>query len=159
MSYIKQMQRLADEFYATTGRVTASTKEMARWAISTGKWKRHEDAALRQCAKDFADALREDYNTDPKTGRRYRTKHVAPVRRGGKSVMLWADMKRAAREFMESAFRLRRNQVVGDCYQLKQDVDTFNENYNKGEQILLPLDFTPDVEELEEMAKMKKSAA
>lgn len=159
MSYIKQMQDLADEFYKTTGRATASTKEMARWAISTGKWQRHEDAALRQCAQDFADALREHYETDPATGRRYRTKHVAPVNRGGKSVMLWADMKRAAREFMESAFRLRRNQVVGDCYQLKQDVDIYNEKYNKGEQILLPLDITPDVEELEEMAKMKKDAA
>jgi hypothetical protein len=159
MSYIKQMQRLADEFYEVTGKTTASTKEMAKWAISTGKWQRHEDAALRQCAQDFADALREDYDTNPKTGRRYRTKHVAPVKRGSKSEMLWADMKRAAREFMESAFRLRRNQIVGDCYQLKQDVDTYNDRYNKGEQILLPLDFTPDVEEMEEMTKEKKAAA
>ena len=159
MSYIKQMQDLANEFYRTTGRATASTKEMARWAIEKGKWQRHEDAALRQCAQDFADALREDYATDPVSGRRYRTKHVAPVQRSGKSVMLWADMKRAPHEFMESAFRLRRNQIVGDCFQLKQDVDTYNDKYNKGDQILLPLDFTPDVEEAEEMAKIKKDAA
>jgi hypothetical protein len=159
MSYVKQMQNLAEEFYKTTGRTTASTKEMAKWAIETGKWQRHEDAALRQCAQDFADALREQYETDPATGRRYRTHHVAPVKRGGKSIMLWADMARAAREFMESAFRLRRNQVVGDCFQLKTDVDTYNDKYNKGEQILLPLDFTPDVEEIEEMAKAKKEAA
>lgn len=159
MSYIKQMQSLADEFYQTTKRTSASTKEMARWAIETGKWQRHEDAALKQCAQDFADALREHYATDLATGRRYRTKHVAPVKRGGKSVMVWADMKRAAREFMEAAFRLRRNQVVGDCYQLKQDVDIYNEKYNKGDQIQLPLDLTPDVEEIEEMAKMKKEAA
>jgi len=158
MSYIKQMQSLADEFYKTTGRTTASTKEMARWAITSGKWQRHEDAALKQCAQDFADALREHYQTDP-TGRRYRTKHVAPVERGGKPVMVWADMARADREFMESAFRLRRNQIVGDCFQLKQDADVYNEKYNKGETLQLPLDFTPDVEELEEMAKMKKDAA
>lgn len=159
MSYIKQMQTLAEEFYFTTGRTTAGTKEMARWAISTGKWQRHEEAALKQCAQDFADALRERYETDLATGRRYRTHHVAPVKRGGKTVMQWAHMKRAAREFMESAFRLRRNQVVGDCFQLKQDVDIYNEKYNIGDQILLPLDFRPDVEEQEEMMKARKEAA
>ncbi len=159
MSYIRQMQILADEFYKTTGRTTASTREMARWAITTGKWQRHEEAALKQCAQDFADALREHYETDAATGRRYRTKHAAPVKRGGKTVMQWADMARAAREFMESAFRLRRNQVVGDCFQLKQDVDIYNERYNKGAQIALPLDFTPDVEEMEEIAKAKQDAA
>jgi hypothetical protein len=30
------------------------------------------------------------------------------------------------------------------------DVDSYNENYNKGEQILIPFDFTPDMEELEQ---------
>lgn len=158
MSYIKQMQDLADEFYKTTGKVEASTREMARWAITTGKWQRHEEAALKQCAQDFADALRENYETDP-AGRRYRTKHAAPGKRGSKTVMLWADMKRAAREFMEAAFRLRRNQVVGDLFQLKQDVDVYNERYNKGDAIQLPLDFMPDVEEMEEMARAKKDAA
>ena len=159
MSYLKQMQDLAEEFYATTGRITAGTREMARWAITTGKWQRHEEAALKVCAEDFADALRERYATDPGTGRRYRTHHVAPVKRGGKSVMQWGNIARAAREFMEAAFRLRRNQVVGDCYQLKQDVDVYNERFNKGEPIQLPLDFAPDVEEMEEMAKAKRDAA
>lgn len=56
MSYTKQMQKLADEFYRTIGRKTASPREMARWAISTGKWQRHEAAALQQCAEDFARA-------------------------------------------------------------------------------------------------------
>lgn len=159
MSYSKQMLSLADEFYKTTGRTTASTREMARWAITSGKWQRHKDAALKQCAQDFADALREDYGTDPGTGRRYRKRHVAPVKRGGQMVMQWGDIARVDREFMESAVRLRRNQCVGDLYQLKQDVDTYNERFNKGEQILLPLDLTPDVEEQEEMAKAKKDAA
>jgi hypothetical protein len=153
------MQDLAEEFYRTTGRKTASTKEMARWAIEKDKWQRHDEAALNQCAEDFRRALREDYRTDPKTGRRYRAKHAAPVERSGKQVMLWGDISRVDRNFMEGAVRLRRNQIVGDCFQLKQDVDTFNDNYNKGEEILLPLDFTPDVEEAEEMAKLKKDAA
>jgi hypothetical protein len=73
--------------------------------------------------------------------------------------MQWGDIAKVGREFMESAVRLRRNQCVGDLYQLKQDVDTYNERFNKGEQILLPLDLTPDVEEQEEMSKAKKDAA
>lgn len=157
MSYIRQMQNLANEFYKTTGRTTASTREMARWAITTGKWQRHEDAALKQCATDFADALREDYETDSQ-GRRVRVKHAATIKRGGKSITLWGTMS-AGREFMEAAFKGRRNQIVGDCFQLKQDVDSYNDNHNEGEAIQLPLDFTPDVEELEEIAKMRKDAA
>lgn len=37
MSYIKQMQALADEFYEAIGHRSVSTREMARWAIETGK--------------------------------------------------------------------------------------------------------------------------
>jgi hypothetical protein len=158
MSYVKQMQSLAEEFYKTTGRIAASTKEMARWAISTGKWQRHEEAALQQCAEDFAQALRENYETDPQ-GRRVRTKHAAKVRRGGKYVTVWADWQLADRDFIETALKQRRNQIVGDCFQMKMDGDSYNENHNKGAEIVLPLDFEPDVDELIEMAKMKQDAA
>jgi hypothetical protein len=85
--------------------------------------------------------------------------HAARVSRSGKLVTLWGDMRKAAHSFIETAFRQRRNQIIGDCYQLKQDVDSFNEFYNKGEQIQLPLDFEPDVAEQEQIAKNKKQAA
>lgn len=157
-SYTKQMQRIADEFYQETGRTTATRDEIARWAIRTARWQPHPEAIVKQCAEELAKAMREDYEADPQ-GRKVRVKHAATVERNGKQTTLWADVRNAPREFMEVAFRQRRQQVVGDCYQLKKDVDSYNQNHNPGTQILLPLDFTQDIAELEEMAKMRREAA
>jgi hypothetical protein len=158
MSYKQQMLDLYDEFCEATGKRTATTREMARWAIVNDKWQRHEEAALNQCAQDFAEALREHFEEDP-SGRRVRMNHAARVNQKGKLVTLWGDMRKAAHSFIETAFRQRRNQIIGDCYQLKQDVDSYNEFYNKGVAIQLPLDFGPDVAEQEHIAKSKKQAA
>jgi hypothetical protein len=161
MSYMKQMQELYKEFCDKTGKLTASTREMARWAILNDKWKRHEEAALKQCAQDFADALRENYETDPR-GRRVRVNHSARIKRGSKFVSLWGDMRKVEHEFVVTALKQRRGGMVGDAYQLKQDTDSYNEFYNKsGSDIQMPLDLTDDVLELEQMEKerAKKKAA
>jgi len=55
---------------------------------------------------------------------------------------------------MAIAFQQRRQQIVGDCRQLKTDVDSYNENRNDGVPINLVLDFTQDVEELEATDKL-----
>jgi len=39
--------------------------------------------------------------------------------------------------------------TVGDCRQLKTDVDSYNDNQNTGEPIQLVLDFTDDMAEYE----------
>jgi hypothetical protein len=158
MSYMRQMQILADEFYRETREVAATKTEMAQWAISTGRWNRHEEAALKQCAEDFAQAMRKDYETDPQ-GRRVRTKYAASIHEDGRLVTKWGDRKRVSPEFAEVSIKQRRNQIVGDVYQLKQDRDSYVENCNGGRQIPLPLDFTPDIEELEEMARRRRKPA
>jgi hypothetical protein len=50
---------------------------------------------------------------------------------------------------MERSFQQRRQGIVGDCRQLKSDVDSYNHNHNTGEDIQLVLDFTADMEEYE----------
>ena len=53
----------------------------------------------------------------------------------------------APREHMQRAFVQRRNQIIGDCFQLKIDVDVYN-NLNEDQPPLpLILDFTDDVKE------------
>jgi hypothetical protein len=53
----------------------------------------------------------------------------------------------APREHMQGAFIQRRNQIIGDCFQLKVDVDVYN-NLNADQPPLpLILDFTDDVKE------------
>ncbi len=53
------------------------------------------------------------------------------------------------RGFMIIASQQRRQQIVGDCRQLKTDVNSFNENNNTGDPIKMVFDFTYDVEEAE----------
>jgi hypothetical protein len=47
------------------------------------------------------------------------------------------------------AFQQRRQQIVGDCRQLKVDCDSYNENNIPAEPIQIIFDFTTDLEELE----------
>ncbi|MFB3815546.1 MAG: hypothetical protein ACE14L_15690 [Terriglobales bacterium] len=92
--------------------------------------------------------MREEYITDPQ-GRTVRAKHVARYDRSGAQIALWADIRTASREHMELAFQQRRQQIVGDCRQLKLDVDSFNENRNSAEPIQIIFDFRDDLLELE----------
>ena len=70
----------------------------------------------------------------------------------------WGDARTAPRQFMEVAFQNRRQQIVGDCRQLKLDVDSFNENRNPDRPIQLVLDFTDDVAEMEALALARARA-
>jgi hypothetical protein len=51
------------------------------------------------------------------------------------------------------AFQQKRRQMVGEAYQLKTDVDSFNQNRNPEMPIPLDLDLTDDVTELELMER------
>ena len=63
--------------------------------------------------------------------------------------MLWADIRTASSEHMQIALQQRRQQIVGDCRQLKADADSYNENQNTGLPIQLSFDFTRDIMEME----------
>ena len=64
------------------------------------------------------------------------------------SIAFWADIDSAPRSHMEKAFAQRRRQIVGDCRQLRLDVDHFNSAHPDEEQLKLVLDFTDDVAEM-----------
>jgi hypothetical protein len=106
---------------------------------------------LNRCAEELARAMREEYITDPQ-GRRVRVKHVAMIEKDGKQASFWADMRKAPHGHMEIAFQQRRQQIVGDCRQLKWDMDSYNQNHNVGEPIQMVFDFTLDLEEIEALA-------
>jgi hypothetical protein len=56
-------------------------------------------------------------------------------------------MRLATRKHMETAFQQRRQSIVGDCKQLKNDLDSYNENFNTATPIQIIFDFTDDLEE------------
>jgi hypothetical protein len=101
----------------------------------------------------MAQALRSEIQTDAK-GRKYRVNHAVRVTKGGVQYTFWGALGFAPHSHMEKAFAQRREQIVGDCVQLKTDVDVYNDlNKGKQPQIQLVLDFTDDVAERQHGAR------
>ncbi|MCC7143375.1 MAG: hypothetical protein IT349_14855 [Candidatus Eisenbacteria bacterium] len=146
---MEEMQAVVADYIRSGQKWPASTRQIATWAIRHQRWVARESALVGQCADLLARAMREEYIRDPQ-GRVIRAKHAARVEKEGEQLTLWADIRTASREHMEVALQQRRQQIVGDCRQLKADTDSFNENQSRGRQpIQMIFDFTLDVAELE----------
>src|SRR5690606_3370492 len=131
-NYKQRMQKLTRLFEKETGKTAYAAKEAARWMISRGIWKPPDTLALQTCAEDLTSAWREEYRTDPQ-GRRVRTRHAFAVPSDeGKQLLLWGDWEKLTPKQMALSFQGRRKQVVGECRQLKNDVDSYNDNHNSG---------------------------
>jgi len=145
-TYSKQLQKIVDAYLEDMQPWPASTHEIAAWAVRKRIWQPQPSSIIDQCANQLAKAMREEHIVDPQ-GRNVRAKHVAKTARDGEQVPLWADIRTASREHMSIAFQQRRQQIVGDCKQLKTDLDSFNENRNMHDPIQMIFDFTYDLEE------------
>lgn len=147
-TYVKQMQKIVEDYRASGEPWPAAAKTMAAWAIRTGRWEMHRSAAVKRCAEDIASAMREEYYTDRK-GRRVRLLHPATVQKDGAQMVLWDDHRTAPRSHMQLSFQQRRRSIVGDCRQLKVDCDSYNDANPKAEPIQVVFDFTMDLAEIE----------
>ncbi|NLT24636.1 MAG: hypothetical protein GXX82_16460 [Syntrophorhabdus sp.] len=151
----KLLQKIVQDYINAGEAWPASAHEIAKWAVNNKRWQPQSSAIINQCADRIAQAMREEYITDPQ-GRKVRAKHAIKMERDGKQVGFWDDMRWASREHMGVAFQQRRQQVVGDCRQLKTDLDSYNDNYNKESPIQMSFNFTHDLEELELGARRSK---
>ncbi len=140
----------------------ASTHAIAEWAVRSDRWTPQNYSALAYLAVQIGRAMREEYITDPQ-GRRVRAKHAATVTDKGKQLTLWVGMRDTSvpnhRRLMNIALRQRRQGIMGDCLQLKSDADSYNENYNPGEQIEIVFDFRADLEEAELLKGLRSNGA
>ena len=122
------LQDIVRKYQAANQPWPATTRDMAQWAIENQLWAPKPSAIVDQCADQLARAMREEYITDAQ-GRRVRAKHAASQPgKGGEQMVLWADIRTAPHQHMAMAFQQRRHQIVGDCRQLKMDVDSYNQN-------------------------------
>ena len=149
--YMKQMQRIVAQYRIASEPWPAASKTIAEWAIQRGLWELPESAAMAKCAEDLSRAMREEYMTDAK-GRRVRIKHPASVHIHGQQLTLWDDIRTATRTHMHLSFQQRRQQIVGDCRQLKTDVDSYNDRNPYEAPIQMVFDFSMDLAELEAAA-------
>lgn len=149
------MLGIVDEFIASGGSVPVNPRDVAKYAIDSGKWDRKRVTVITLCARDIARALREDYYVDPQ-GRTVRARHSIRIVRevAGKNVQqtFWDHHRTMPHEFAERSFQQRRQQIVGDCKQLKLDVDSFNDRSDDKKKIQLVLNFTYDVAEDENVS-------
>jgi hypothetical protein len=144
---VEQHQDLVEQYRHATKNRPLRSIEVVDWAINRGLIKlRHVDPRYL-LAEEIALAMHEEYITDPQ-GRRVRTKHAARYEVDGRQETFWADIRDrnpGTRRHMQIAFQNRRQQIVGECVQLKLDIDSYNQNWNSGAAIQSCFDFTDDL--------------
>jgi hypothetical protein len=148
VSKAEQYQRLWHEYERETNYKASGTKEVVDWAIQNGKLELPKIDPRDFLAKQMAQALREEMATDDK-GRRFRKNHAMKIMENGVQTTIWGVLGYAPENHMRMAFTQRREQIIGDCLQLKTDVDVYNDLNPNQEEIQLLLDFTDDVAERE----------
>ena len=151
----EQRQRIVNIYREKGLPWPASMRQVASWAIEERLWEPARGTLVGQLAEELARAMREEYYTDPQ-GREVRSKHAARTSRNGVQSTLWDDIRTADPTHMHIALQQRRQQIVGDCRQLKTDVDSYNENRKPNQPIQLVLDFTEDVAEIEALESQQR---
>jgi hypothetical protein len=145
-AFNEQLVRIVEDYRAAGEPWPATKQQIAEWAVAHDRYQLTRGMAINQCAEKIGRAMGLEHVIDKK-GRSVRKYYAAGIRENGQLVMKWDDLN-AARPFMEVAAANRRNQVLGQCWQLKNDVDSYNERRCPDEPIQMDFNFNIDLEEL-----------
>jgi hypothetical protein len=138
-----------NEWMAETGAEVIDMMKVADWAIATGRWKTPPYDPRKACARELARAAREEYYIDPQ-GRNVRKKHCYTVKDpDGQHRWLWVDIVTAKPESMHKSLQARRRSALSDVVQLKNDLDSYNDNNGYGAELQMSFNFDEDLAELE----------
>lgn len=148
MSRNEQLQRIFRQYEEEHGRMASTTREACIWGVKNGLLLLQTADPYDRLADEMSRALREEYAVDAE-GRRYRVNHAYRATRAGIQLTLWARLGVSEPDNVHRALMQRREQIVGDCFQLKVDVDVFNDMYPDRKPVQLILDFKDDVAERE----------
>lgn len=102
---------------------------------------------MDRLAEQFSQAARGETRQDAVTGRPYRANLAVNTWKSGDQMTLWSDIDEAPRKFSQKSFVQRREQMVGDGFQLTLDVTHWNRVNKTEDPITMPMDFTDDIEE------------
>ncbi len=146
------LQELVEQYRTENVIDSVNLDEAAAWMLRNKHWQPRVKKQIEILKQELREALREEYFQDPQ-GRRVRKKHaqktIEIVDGKPKQKVLWHDIETATRPEMQACSQQRRQGIVMDCKQLKTDVDSYNENYNKSVPIKLLWDMTEDLADLE----------
>jgi hypothetical protein len=155
---IEANQDIVSEYLNEHQDAPKSMREIAAWAIRTGRWEPQRRDLISRCAAELSEAARADFYVDPQ-GRSVRRKHVVRLTGSdGKPQYLWADIEDAAPSHMRLSFSQRRGGILGDCKQLKADQDSYNDNNKRGAHLeTLDFDFNADIDEMDRPTEYPES--
>src|SRR5712692_3240106 len=145
----EQLLRIVEDYRASGGDWPATREQIAEWAIANDRYQLTRGMAVSQCAERLSRAMGLEHVKDHK-GRSVRKYYAARVRDNGQLVMKWEDLN-AERPFMLVAAANRRNQILGQCLQLKNDADSYNERRCPDRPIQIDFNFNVDLEELNQV--------
>ena len=127
----------------------ASRTEIGEWAVANDRYQLTRGMAVAQAAERIGRAMGLEHVVD-RRGRSVRKYYAARLRENGQVVMKWDDLN-ADRSFMEVSSANRRNQILGECRQLKNDMDSYSERRCPEKPIQINFDFSTDLKELEQL--------
>ncbi len=146
MTKQKERQYIIREWIKSTGKTEIDMHEVAAFAHSRGWPLPPAISGLDRLAKEFSDAAREATLEDSETGQPYRVYHAVKPNGKGQAVF-WVDIDVAPRKHMVKSAYARREQVVGDMFQLTLDLAHWSRVNPDEEPITAETDITPDVNE------------
>ena len=149
MSYNQQVQKGIEEYRRSDRDGELDSLEIASWLYYQQKLAPPSKTQIQLLQKDVSRAMSTQTTVDEK-GRRVRQKLCLRTRverpDGGSYIeATWFDKDIAPAPFKEKVFAQRRESVANILWQLKQDVDHFNDFDNPGEEWQLLLDFGGDM--------------
>lgn len=147
MTQVKELLKLSRLYKRETGVSEIDVHDFGRWLIKKG-WPLPDPVSPEELlAKKITRALREETRHDRVTGHPYRANHAYPVGHNRQGTLwAWIDIDEAPREPMRKSLQTRREQMVGDAFQLSLDADHWNAIHDDEEPIQIELDFADDVE-------------
>ena len=121
--------------------------DFAKWMKEKG-WKVPiPPDPLDLLAKQLTDALREETRQDGKTGQPYKPNLSFSIEGPGQGTLWkWVDVDEAERKVVVKCLVQRREQTVGDIYQMELIQDHWNNIHPNEEPIKMPLDYQPDMD-------------
>jgi len=159
-TYIKQCQAIITDYEKAGGAWPAKRSELVEWALSNKRWSPSREDIRRMCGEALVEAMRQDSFRD-ESGREVRAKVSARTTRDGEQGVFWADLRKATAnnpDFVRVHVAQTRRGVAGDLHRLTNVVRYFNTQHDDPNQIILSLDFTKDVRELDVPQQPKERA-
>lgn len=142
----QRLQNITKLYRQRTGNESVDMHEVAKFAAEMGYQLPKPKTAIERLAEQLSAAAREEVRRDNVTGRPYRANLAVVQWVNGAQLTLWHDIDVAPRRIAHKAFVQRREQMVGDALQLTLDINHWNRVHEYEDPIVMPLDFTDDVE-------------